>query len=124
MQRQKAQHKNNGPHKAKVINMVARQGEDQKRKLTVTSESWMNVPITFPSIATKEWFEEAIVIESEIGGYLVWRIHVDKGASVEIMYKHCFDNLHPSIKSRMVEMQTTLLGFSGEPDLQELLMLD
>nr|GEX29531.1 UvrD-like helicase, ATP-binding domain, P-loop containing nucleoside triphosphate hydrolase [Tanacetum cinerariifolium] len=33
-------------------------------------------------------------------------------ASVEIMFEHCFNMLHPSIRSRLVETQTTVSGFS------------
>ena len=42
------------------------------------------------------------------------RIHVDEGASVEVMYKHCFDSFHPSIRARLTATHTTLSGFSGE----------
>ncbi|GKB35800.1 reverse transcriptase domain-containing protein [Tanacetum coccineum] len=35
-------------------------------------------------------------------------------ASVEIMFEHCFNMLHPSIQSRLVETQTTVFGFSRE----------
>nr|GEW22119.1 reverse transcriptase domain-containing protein [Tanacetum cinerariifolium] len=40
--------------------------------------------------------------EAEVKGYLVRRIHVDEWASVEIMFKHCFNMLHPSIKARSI----------------------
>ncbi|PWA74947.1 reverse transcriptase domain-containing protein [Artemisia annua] len=89
-------------------------GEDRKQKSTFTDEAWQNIPITFPPVGAEDLSEAAIVVEAEIEGYLVKRIHVDKGASVEIMYKQCFDNFHPSIRARLVETHTTLLGFSGE----------
>ncbi|GJV82327.1 hypothetical protein Tco_1522225 [Tanacetum coccineum] len=75
--------RNNGSQKGKVINMV--QCHDRKRKTTMTYEKWMNVPITFSSVLARDLSEEALVVEGEIEGYLVWRIHVDEGASVEIM---------------------------------------
>ncbi|GKB21196.1 hypothetical protein Tco_0855119 [Tanacetum coccineum] len=74
----------------------------------------MNVPITFPPVPARDLSEEALVMEDEIEGYLVKRIHIDKGASVEIMYEHCFNMLHPKIKARLAETQTTVSGFSGE----------
>ncbi|PWA80131.1 reverse transcriptase domain-containing protein [Artemisia annua] len=112
-QRGKAQ-KNNGPQKAKVINMVNLVGEDRKRKSMFTDEAWQNVPTTFPPVGAEDLSEAAIVVEDEIEGYLVKRIHVDEGASVEIMYMQCFDNFHPTIRARLVEIHTALSGFSGE----------
>ncbi|GJT50424.1 reverse transcriptase domain-containing protein [Tanacetum coccineum] len=46
--------------------------------------------------------------------YLVRRIYVDGGASVEVMFEHCFENLSPAIKARLKETQTDLAGFAGE----------
>ncbi|GKD62168.1 hypothetical protein Tco_1299677 [Tanacetum coccineum] len=77
-------------------------------------EDWMNVPIVFPPMRTRDLSEEAIMVEAEIEGYLVRRIHVDEGASLEIMYEHCFNMIHPTIKSRLIETHTTVSGFSGE----------
>ncbi|GJR74526.1 hypothetical protein Tco_0086891 [Tanacetum coccineum] len=74
----------------------------------------MNVPITFPPVPARDLSDEALVMEAEIEGYLVRRIHIDKGASIEIMYEHCFNMLHPKIKARLTETQTTVSGFSGE----------
>ncbi|GKE51551.1 reverse transcriptase domain-containing protein [Tanacetum coccineum] len=74
----------------------------------------MNVPITFPPVPARDLSDEALVMEAEIEGYLVKRIHIDEGASVEIMYEHCFNMLHPKIKARLAETQTTVSGFSGE----------
>ncbi|GKD29242.1 reverse transcriptase domain-containing protein [Tanacetum coccineum] len=56
-----------------------------KRKTTMTYEKWMNIPITFSSVLAQDLLEEALVVEGEIEGYLIWMIHVDEGASVEIM---------------------------------------
>nr|GEV08323.1 reverse transcriptase domain-containing protein [Tanacetum cinerariifolium] len=92
--------RNNGPQKAKVINMVQSHPLDQKRKTTMTYEGWMNVPIIFPPIPARDLSEEALVVEAKVKGYLVQRIHIDEGASIEIMFEHCFNMLHPSIGSR------------------------
>ncbi|GJR16180.1 reverse transcriptase domain-containing protein [Tanacetum coccineum] len=80
----------------------------------MTDEGWMNVPIIFPPVLARDLSEEALVVEAEVEGYLVRKIHIDKGASVEIMFEHCFNMLHPSIRSRLVETQTTVFGFSGD----------
>nr|GEU58653.1 reverse transcriptase domain-containing protein [Tanacetum cinerariifolium] len=84
------------------------------QETTMTDEEWMNVPIIFPPVLARYLPEEALVVEAEVEGYLVWRIHIDEGASVEIMFEHCFNMLHPSIRSKLVETQTIVFGFSGE----------
>ncbi|GJZ52141.1 reverse transcriptase domain-containing protein [Tanacetum coccineum] len=58
--------------------------------------------------------EEALIVKAEVEGYLVRRIHIDEGASIEIMYEHCFNMLHPSIKARLAETQTIIYGSSRE----------
>nr|GEY94983.1 reverse transcriptase domain-containing protein [Tanacetum cinerariifolium] len=77
-------------------------------------EKWTNAPIIFPPVLARDLSEEALVVEAEVEGYLVRRIYIDERASVEIMFEHCFNMLHPSIRSRLVETQTTVSGFSGE----------
>nr|GEV11132.1 reverse transcriptase domain-containing protein [Tanacetum cinerariifolium] len=114
MQRGKEGQRNNGPQKAKVINIVQSHPLDRKRKTTLTDEGWMNVPIIFPPILARDLSEEALVVEVDVEGYLVRRIYIDEGALVEIMFEHCFNMLHPSIRSRLVETQTTVSRFSRE----------
>nr|GEY13804.1 reverse transcriptase domain-containing protein [Tanacetum cinerariifolium] len=58
--------------------------EKKKRKTTKQEESWMNVPITFPPISSEDIFDEHIIVEAEVEGYLVRQIYVDEGASVEM----------------------------------------
>nr|GEZ60886.1 zinc finger, CCHC-type [Tanacetum cinerariifolium] len=102
----------NGPQKGKIINMVRCQAEDQKRKSIMTDKEWMKVPITFPPVLVRDLSEEALVVEAEIKGYLVRMIHVDEGASIEVLYKHCFNILHPAIRARLTKTQTMVSGFS------------
>ncbi|GJS00614.1 reverse transcriptase domain-containing protein [Tanacetum coccineum] len=106
--------KGNGPQKGKVINMVNCVAKDRKRKSIMIDEDWMNVPIVFPSIRARDLSEEAIMVEAEIEGYLVHRIHVDEGASIEIMYGHCYNMLHLAIRSRLTKTYTMVSGFSRE----------
>ncbi|GKD10577.1 reverse transcriptase domain-containing protein, partial [Tanacetum coccineum] len=113
-QRGKGGQWNNGPQKAKAINMVQIHLLDRKRKTIMIDEGWMNIPITFPPVPARDLSEEALVVKAEVEGYLVRRIHIDEGASIEIMFEHCFNMLHPSIRSRLVETQTTVSGFLGE----------
>nr|GEU67159.1 reverse transcriptase domain-containing protein [Tanacetum cinerariifolium] len=86
-------------------------GEFQRRDVPI---KWMKVPITFPPVLARDLSEEALVIEAELEGYLVRRIYIDEGASIEIMFEHCFNMLNPFVRSRLVETQTTVSGFSGE----------
>ncbi|GKC12187.1 reverse transcriptase domain-containing protein [Tanacetum coccineum] len=106
--------KGNGPQKGKVIYMVNYVAKDRKRKSIMIDEDWMNVPIVFPSIRARDLSEEAIMVEAKIEGYLVHRIHVDEGASIEIMYGHCYNMLHLAIRSRLTKTHTMVSGFSGE----------
>nr|GEX72785.1 hypothetical protein [Tanacetum cinerariifolium] len=87
---------------------------DKKRKIRETTKSWMDIPITFLAIFTEDIFEEPLIVEAEVEGYLVKRVYVDEGSSVEVMFEHCFENLNPKIKAGLRETQTDLVGFSGE----------
>ncbi|GJV50427.1 hypothetical protein Tco_1440639 [Tanacetum coccineum] len=74
----------------------------------------MSVPITFPPIWSKDISDEPIIIEADVEGYLVHRVYADQGASLEVMFEHCFENLSPAIKSRLKSTQTDLVGFVEE----------
>ncbi|GJX41954.1 reverse transcriptase domain-containing protein [Tanacetum coccineum] len=113
-QKGKGGQKGNGPQKGKIINMVNCVADNRKRKSRMTNEDWMNVSIVFPLVRSRDLSEEAIMVEAEIEGYSVRWIHVDEGASIEIMYEHCFNMLHPAIKSRLTETHTIVSGFSRE----------
>ncbi|GKG45504.1 hypothetical protein Tco_0495582, partial [Tanacetum coccineum] len=41
-------------------------------------------------------------------------MYVDGGSASEVLYEHCFNKLHPKVKSQMIPATTPLLGFSGE----------
>ncbi|GKF41760.1 hypothetical protein Tco_0125102 [Tanacetum coccineum] len=71
----------------------------------------MNVPITFPPVLARYLSKEAFVVEGKIEEYLVRRIHVDEGASVEIMFKQCFNMLHPSIRGIATLVSQTSMIF-------------
>ncbi|GKA80478.1 hypothetical protein Tco_0787170 [Tanacetum coccineum] len=108
-QRGKVGQQSNGLQKAKVINMV----QYQKRKTTMTDEEWMNVPIIFPPVPARDLSEEALVVKVEVEGYLIRRIHIDEEASIKIMFEQCFNMLHLSIRSKLVETQTTVSNRSS-----------
>nr|GEZ21183.1 reverse transcriptase domain-containing protein [Tanacetum cinerariifolium] len=70
--------------------------------------------IMFPPLATSSETEGPLVIEAEMGGYIIHRMYMDDGFSMEILYEHCFNRLRPEIKIQMVPATTSLTGFSGE----------
>nr|GEV34226.1 reverse transcriptase domain-containing protein [Tanacetum cinerariifolium] len=70
--------------------------------------------ISFPYLASSDRRENPMVLEVVVVGHFIHRMYVDKGSASEIWYKHCFNRLHPKIKSRMTPATTPLLGFSGE----------
>ncbi|PWA66512.1 reverse transcriptase domain-containing protein [Artemisia annua] len=105
--------KNNDKRNDKVINMI-RSHKGMKRRNGDREEGWMKAPITFPPITTEDLSDVPLIVEGDIASYLVRRIYVDEGSSVDVMYEHCFNNLSADIKERLRETSTSLVGFSGE----------
>ncbi|GJZ18593.1 hypothetical protein Tco_0554716 [Tanacetum coccineum] len=103
------------PQPAKIINVISvNLVKDKKRKVREATESWMNIPISFLAISSEDIFEEPLIIEAKVEGYLVRQVYVDEGSSVEVMFEHCFENLSLKIKARLRETHTDLVGFAGE----------
>ncbi|GJY61516.1 reverse transcriptase domain-containing protein [Tanacetum coccineum] len=103
------------PQPAKIINMISVNSvKDKKRKVREATKAWMNIPISFSAISSEDISEESLIIEAEVDGYLVRRVYVDEGSSVEVMFEHCFENLSPNIKAGLRETQMDLVGFAGE----------
>ncbi|GKA82942.1 hypothetical protein Tco_0789690, partial [Tanacetum coccineum] len=100
---------NRNPLVQKVINMVnVHSSKRKKRKDREATESWMNTPISFPPIMTDDASDEPLIIEAEVEGYLVRRVYVDEGSSVEVMFEHCFENLPEKVKAGLRETRTIL----------------
>ncbi|GJY39603.1 reverse transcriptase domain-containing protein [Tanacetum coccineum] len=87
---------------------IERLVKEKKSKAHKTTKAWMNTPITFPSVLAEDVSENLLIIEAEVEGYLVRRVYVDEGASVEVMFEHCFENLSPLIMARLRYTQTDL----------------
>ncbi|GJW25336.1 hypothetical protein Tco_0039147 [Tanacetum coccineum] len=87
--------------------------DDRKRKSVERDESWMKAPIVFPSLSMEDASEEPLIIEVVMEGYLVRRVYVDQGASMEVMLEHCFENLSPAMRSCLRSTQMNLVGFAG-----------
>ncbi|GJX51324.1 hypothetical protein Tco_0331324 [Tanacetum coccineum] len=54
--------------------------------------------------------DEPLIIEAEVEGYLVRRVYVDEGSSVEVMFEHCFENLPAKVRAGLRETRTTCVG--------------
>ncbi|GJZ94073.1 hypothetical protein Tco_0666276 [Tanacetum coccineum] len=54
--------------------------------------------ISFPPLARSDGQENPIMIEAEVEGHLIHRMHVDGGSTSEVLYEHCFNKLHPEVK--------------------------
>ncbi|GJX52068.1 hypothetical protein Tco_0280437 [Tanacetum coccineum] len=84
----------NPPPPPKVINMVRiLSSKEKKRKDREATGAWMNTPITFLGVVSDDASDEPLIIEARVEGYLVRRVYVDEGSSVEVMFEHCFENL-------------------------------
>ncbi|GJW23187.1 reverse transcriptase domain-containing protein [Tanacetum coccineum] len=88
--------------------------KEKKRKERKATKRWMNTHISFPLISEEDVSDEPLIVEAEVEGYLVRRVYVDGGASMEVMFEHYLENLNPGIKARLKETQTDLVGFAGE----------
>ncbi|GJR18110.1 hypothetical protein Tco_0966637 [Tanacetum coccineum] len=81
----KGRQQGNKNGRGRVINMVREIGDCQKRKSWRSQpDEWMNMPITFPSIATNDISDDPLIIEAKVEGYWVWRVFVDQGAAVQL----------------------------------------
>ncbi|GKA92717.1 reverse transcriptase domain-containing protein [Tanacetum coccineum] len=59
------------PQPAKIINVISVNSvKDKKRKVREATESWMNVPISFLANSSEDMFEEPLIVEAEVEGYL------------------------------------------------------
>nr|GEU49917.1 reverse transcriptase domain-containing protein [Tanacetum cinerariifolium] len=56
-------------------------------------------------ISSKDVYEEPLIVEAEMEEYLVRRVYVDEGSSVEVRFEHCFENLNLRIKDRRTSMK-------------------
>ncbi|GKC80756.1 hypothetical protein Tco_1131530 [Tanacetum coccineum] len=97
-----------------LVKDMRQRGKGGQRNNGSKNGKWMNVPKTFPLVLARDLSEEALVVKAEVEGYLIRRVYIDEGASIEIMFEHCFNMLHPAMQARLVETQTTVSGFSGE----------
>ncbi|GJT70438.1 hypothetical protein Tco_1029724 [Tanacetum coccineum] len=75
----------------------------------------MKALIVFPPMSMEDSSDEPLIIEAVMEGYLVRRVYVDQGASIEVMFKHCFENLSPAMRSRLRSTQMDLVVRAPSP---------
>ncbi|GJT66490.1 hypothetical protein Tco_1017970 [Tanacetum coccineum] len=63
--------------------MIRSWHDERKRKSIEKEESWMKTLIIFLAKSSEDVSDEPIIIEDVMEGYLVRRIYMDQGASVE-----------------------------------------
>ncbi|GJU41205.1 reverse transcriptase domain-containing protein [Tanacetum coccineum] len=68
--------------------------------------------ITFPPV--RRVSNAPVIIEAAVFGRKVGRVYMDSGSTCEVIYKHCFKKLNPTIKATRVNTKTPLVGFSGK----------
>ncbi|GJY23450.1 reverse transcriptase domain-containing protein [Tanacetum coccineum] len=101
-----------GKDKPQAILMVQAGRKIAKQRITQTFSP--ETMISFPPLGEEDGTEGPMVIEAEVGGHLVYRMYVDGGASLEILYEHCFNQLRLEFRNQMVPATTYLVRFSGE----------
>ncbi|GKE41806.1 reverse transcriptase domain-containing protein [Tanacetum coccineum] len=110
----KAPKKGETAGKDKPLAILMVQSWERVAKQRVTRSFSSETVISFSSLREKDGTEGPMIIEVEMEGHFVHRIYVDRGASSEVLYEHCFVRLRPEIRSQMIPATTSLIGFSGE----------
>ncbi|GJT05335.1 hypothetical protein Tco_0839797 [Tanacetum coccineum] len=88
-QRGRGNRRDEAPQSAKIINMIrVVPVEEKKRKSREATKEWMNTSITFPSVSSEDVSDELLIVEAEVKRYLVRRVYVDEGVSMEVMFEH------------------------------------
>ncbi|GJU64202.1 reverse transcriptase domain-containing protein [Tanacetum coccineum] len=101
-----------GKDKTMAILMVQPWQKIAKQRITQSFSS--DPEISFPPLGEEDGLEGPMIIEAEIGGHFIYRMYVDGGSSLKILYEHCFKRLRLEVKNQMVPATTPLIGFSGE----------
>ncbi|GJT81047.1 reverse transcriptase domain-containing protein [Tanacetum coccineum] len=124
----------NGKYQAKVAKKGEAAGKDKplailmvqtgrkiaKQRITQTFSS--GTMISFPPLGEEDETEGPMVIEAEVGGYLVHHMYVDGGASSEILYEHCDDEHSTSawMDFMVVRSHSPYNGIIGGPGVRRI----
>ncbi|GKA71942.1 reverse transcriptase domain-containing protein [Tanacetum coccineum] len=108
--RESKKDKGTTPAEAPIL-MVSREAHIAK-SVAQENTNYEGKEIIFPPVAKVN--NALVIIEAKIFRRKVGRVYMDSGSSCEIIYKHCFEKLNPTIKATKVDLKTPLVGFSGE----------
>ncbi|GJY25373.1 hypothetical protein Tco_0400099 [Tanacetum coccineum] len=96
-----------------LILMISR-GEHYTRSNTSKEPTSEYREITFPPFTGNNNSSALVIIKARIFGRQVNRVYMDSGSSCEVIYKHCFLKLKPSIRASRVDSKVPLIELSGE----------
>ncbi|XP_071699371.1 uncharacterized protein [Rutidosis leptorrhynchoides] len=99
-----------------VINVVEVQGEMSVFQISAQIASWQCPSIAFPPASLTADVDKPVVVSCRIAdaGFVIMKVHVDTGSSVDVMYEQCFSKLLANIQALMKPTAVSLAGFSGE----------
>ncbi|GJT95380.1 reverse transcriptase domain-containing protein [Tanacetum coccineum] len=111
--KQKSGGKKDAPKdKADTIYMVQSWQRETRQKFS--QKVSRGSEISFPTLAADNTVAEPLTIEINAGGHDIHCMYIDGGASIDILYEHCFQRLQPEVKSQINLATTSLTGFTGE----------
>ncbi|GJY23656.1 hypothetical protein Tco_0397314 [Tanacetum coccineum] len=96
-----------------LILMISRGSHASKRKCVEELVNGIG-EITFPHVFGLNNSSDPVIVKVQISGRQVNWAYMDSGSSCEVIYKHCFLKLKPSIRALRVDSKIPLIGFSGE----------
>ncbi|GKE45162.1 reverse transcriptase domain-containing protein [Tanacetum coccineum] len=88
--------------------MISR--EDYAAKNTVSESMAYKEEITFPPVTRVS--NAPVIIEVVVFRRKVGRVYMDRGRTCEVINKHCFEKLNPTIKATRVNTKKPLVGLS------------
>nr|GEU56009.1 hypothetical protein [Tanacetum cinerariifolium] len=110
----KAAKKGEASRKDKTLAILIVQPLQMVARQKITQSFAPDLEIPFPPLEDEDGTEDPMIIETEIGGHFIHRMYIDGGSASEILYEHCFNRLHPEVKSQMVPATAPIISLSGE----------
>jgi hypothetical protein len=104
--------RDNTPQEAPIL--MVRWGSSRLKRKASERETYDAGEITFPSEAGGFPSKDPVIIKVVVSNVEVNKVYMDYGSSCEVIYKHYFRKLSPTIRSKRVESRMPLVGFSGE----------
>ncbi|GJZ02218.1 reverse transcriptase domain-containing protein [Tanacetum coccineum] len=110
----KALKKGEASGKDKPLTILMIQPWERVAKPRITQSFSPETAMSFSPLREEDETEGPMIIEVKMSGHFVHRVYIDGGASLEVLYEHCFIKLCKEIRDQMVPATTHLIRFSGE----------